>query len=788
MSGRDASRPPNRLIRSASPYLRLHAHNPVDWYPWGDEAVEAARSRGVPILLSIGYATCYWCHVMERESFSDEGVARLMNENFVCVKVDREERPDIDDIYMTATQVMTGHGGWPMTVFIEPGELRPFWCGTYFPPEPRHNMPSFPQVLGGLARAWREQHAEVMQQAESLAGAVRQYLDASGGGDADERSARRTGADAELGDHTVERAVSDLMRQYDRTHGGFGGAPKFPQTPVLELVMELAERTQDGPTKAACEGALRHTLERMAVGGLHDQVGGGFHRYCVDATWTVPHFEKMLYDNAQLALLYLRAGGRFNDSYFDGVSRRTLDYMIDEMQDEAGGFHSAQDAEVDGREGLSYLWTAGEVREVLGESDADFALRVFQMDLGPNFRDPHHPDDIARSVPRMSDRPGGVARTLGLGEGEFAERLARVRDALMRARRLRKQPLKDDKVIASWNAMAIRAVALGHARFGGNKYIEAATRAGVFLRDRLTVEGRLMRCARDGAGSVPGYLEDYGGATSAYVALARIANDQSWLREAERLAANSDELFGTPDGAWADVQAGHSNLFLRPRSLYDSATPSGTATMLHALIDLADGTGDDAYASRAAKALAAISARVATQPASSTESLGAYMRLRGELARTARQPSAATPAGAPRGPRASTFTPVEVLADRDRVEIRDGVGELLLRLRIHPDYHIVAGGTSGDAGPQSLVVHELSPSGLVVYADYPTGEPWSRDRSVHVIRGEVEMRVVIESKEPSRDRERRLLGVTYQVCTDTECLAHVTVELDVAIDDAGPTA
>jgi uncharacterized protein YyaL (SSP411 family) len=383
--------PANRLSRETSPYLLQHAHNPVAWFPWGDEAIAEARRRDVPIFLSIGYSTCYWCHVMERECFESEEIARQMNDRFVCVKVDREERPDLDDLYMTATQLLTGHGGWPMSVFLEPQGLRPFWAGTYFPPEPRHGVPSFPQVLDAMSRAWTERRGEVLEQAASVAEGVRQHMVSEE-------------APVGLGLPQVTEAGRDLLKRFDRVHGGFGGAPKFPQPVFLEFLLDLRAAAADDATRDAIDQAVRRTLDRMAIGGVFDQVGGGFHRYSVDERWLVPHFEKMLYDNAQLAQVYARAAVVYSDDFYATIARRTLDYALREMTSSEGAFYSAQDAEVDGREGGNYVWTPEEIRAALPPEDAGFAIKVYGADAGPNFRDPHYPDSSSTNVLFLRER------------------------------------------------------------------------------------------------------------------------------------------------------------------------------------------------------------------------------------------------------------------------------------------------------------------------------------------------------------------------------------------------
>ncbi|MCC6968750.1 MAG: thioredoxin domain-containing protein, partial [Phycisphaerales bacterium] len=437
----------NRLARESSPYLLQHAHNPVDWWSWGPDAFADARRREVPILLSIGYSTCYWCHVMERECFEQDDVAALMNERFVCIKLDREEYPAVDDAYMTAVQMTTGRGGWPLNVCIEPRTLKPFWGGTYFPRQPRHGLPSWPEVLTRLSDAWRGDRAGVEAQAERIASAVREHMEGAG-------------QPVDIGHREISEAIGRLLQTFDRVHGGFGGAPKFPQPAFLELLLDVRPLAGDDSTGDAIDQALRTTLERMAMGGVFDQVGGGFHRYSVDERWLVPHFEKMLYDNASLAAVYARAAARLSDPYFSTIARRVIEYLRREMQLPDGMFASAQDAEVDAREGKSYVWTPEELAQALDPGDSTFAARIYGLDAEPNFRDPHHPDEPAAFVLALQARPERLANDLGASVAALQDRIARINQQLLEGRGRRPQPGRDDKAITSWNGMAISALAI----------------------------------------------------------------------------------------------------------------------------------------------------------------------------------------------------------------------------------------------------------------------------------------------------------------------------------------
>jgi uncharacterized protein len=512
----------NRLAQETSPYLQQHAANPVDWYPWGDEALARARDEDRPILLSIGYAACHWCHVMERESFEDELTARVMNEHFVSIKVDREERPDLDSVYMDAVVALTGQGGWPMTVFLTPaGE--PFFGGTYFPPEPRHGLPSFKQVLLSVAEAWREQRSEVERSGAQLAEHIR-------------AGAFRGSSEEPLGEKLLLEAQTALRNGFDPQWGGWGRAPKFPPAPVLEFLLRRGE-----------EEMTRRTLDSMALGGMWDVVGGGFHRYSVDERWLVPHFEKMLYDNALLASVYLHAARRFGDERYRRVADLTLDYVVRELALEGGGFASAQDADTDGVEGLTFTWARGEgAPEELFErfEHGRFVLR-----------------------------------------GELDEE---TRSSLLAQRAERPQPLRDDKAIASWNGLLLAALAQGGRT-------EPAVALAEFLLGPLsTADGRLHRTWRDGVAKGTGYLEDYADVAYGLIELHVATGEPRFLLEGHRLATLAVDLFGDDDaGGFFQTPRDGERLVARKKELDDHPTPSGNAMLAYVLLRLARIWGDD---------------------------------------------------------------------------------------------------------------------------------------------------------------------------------------------------
>jgi uncharacterized protein len=561
---------PNRLAAETSPYLRQHADNPVDWYPWGEEAFERARSEDRPVLLSVGYSACHWCHVMEHESFEDATTASVMNDLFINVKVDREERPDVDSLYMTAVQTMTGHGGWPMTVFLRP-DGTPFYGGTYFPPQPRHGLPSFRQILSAVAEAYRTRRDEVDHTAANLLEAL-------------ERSTRLQGPSSTLDPSILDDAYRTLASRYDARHGGFGGAPKFPQPMSLEVLLRHHARTGDEPSLRM----LLHTLRQMARGGMYDQVGGGFHRYSVDAHWLVPHFEKMLYDNALLARLYLHAYQATGDGELRRVAAEILGYVRREMTSPEGGFYSAQDADSEGVEGKFYVWTPEEVDAALGPEDGPLFRRFYDITADGNFE--------GKSIPWVQGDVAEVAKAEGVAADRLEALLARGRDALYDARARRVWPARDDKVITAWNAMMLQAFAVAARVAGDDEAREAAVRNAEFLLRELRPGGELKRTWRAGRARIDAFLEDYALLAEALLALYEATFDPRWVAEARALADRMLELFWDEEaGMFHDTRAGGEELVVRPRSVDDNATPSGNSAATLALLRLSAFTGEPSY-------------------------------------------------------------------------------------------------------------------------------------------------------------------------------------------------
>ena len=545
----------NRLAAETSPYLLQHADNPVDWYPWGEEAFARAREEDKAILLSVGYAACHWCHVMEHESFEDEETARVMNERFVPVKVDREERPDVDGLYMDAVVAMTGHGGWPMTVFLRP-DGKPFFGGTYFPPEPRFNMPSFKQVLVAVDEAYRSRRDDLDRQAELLTDALRE-------------SGARAPSNEPLTESLLSGAVRTLRSQFDPEHGGFGGAPKFPPASTLEFLLRMHHRTGD---EEALE-LTRHTLDRMAWGGMYDHLGGGFHRYSVDAAWLIPHFEKMLYDNALLASAYLHGWLVTGEERYREVVVETLDYLVRDLRLPEGGFASAEDADTDGVEGTTYTWTPAEIRDALGASN-----KLLQAPGAPEAW--LHPFEHGRSVLR----------------GEIP---AEAKRRLFEVRQERPRPLRDDKAVAAWNGLALAAFAEAGRHLERADYVEVARALGDFLLGPLSDgEGGLFRTYREGTAKIPAYLEDYADVANGLLELHVATGELRWLEEARRLALLMVERFGDEERGGFFVDAG-GELVARRKELDDHPTPSGNSMAAFVLLRVARLYGDDELAKRA---------------------------------------------------------------------------------------------------------------------------------------------------------------------------------------------
>jgi uncharacterized protein len=572
----------NHLIKETSPYLLQHAHNPVDWYPWGDEAFVKAKAENKPILLSVGYSACHWCHVMAHESFEDEEIAKLMNEHFVNIKVDREERPDVDQIYMNAVQMMTHHGGWPMTVFLTP-EGVPFYGGTYFPPQDRYNMPGFPRVLLSVAEAYRERPDDVLETSSSVLKELR-------------RLSKVSGSDEPISEEMLNAAYVGLIRGYDSVNGGFGGAPKFPPAMALEFLLRMHART--GNKEAL--NIVSHTLKKMAEGGIYDQLGGGFHRYSTDAKWLVPHFEKMLYDNALLSRLYLHYYQETGDEQASAIAEGTLDYVLREMTDSRGGFYSTQDADSEGHEGKFFVWDIEEIKSVLDDSEASLFNAYYNVTLGGNFE--------GKNILNVTSSIEDVARQLNVKLSDAQRSIEQSRRKLFAVREKRVKPDRDEKVLTAWNGLMLASFAEAGAILQRRDYTEAARRNAEFVLTSLRRDGLLLRTYKDGTAKFNAYLEDYAFFIEGLLTLAETSGELRWLNEALSLTEQMiREFWDAENGGFYFTGQSHEQLIVRSKDYFDNATPSGNSVATSLLLRLAIVTNNEDYRNRAAAILHEIS-------------------------------------------------------------------------------------------------------------------------------------------------------------------------------------
>ena len=552
----------NRLIDETSPYLLQHAHNPVDWYAWGKEAFERAKAEDKPVLVSIGYSACHWCHVMEHESFEDEAVAAIQNEHFINIKVDMEERPDVDQIYMNFVQLTTGRGGWPMNVFLTPDKM-PFFGGTYFPPAARYGMPSWQQILTSISEAYRDRRDELQKSAVDMVRELRRL------------SLVETATGA-LSLDMLDAAFTSFTRTFDSTNGGFGGAPKFPAAMSLEFLLRYHHRTGDDMALSI----VTHTLDKMARGGIYDQLGGGFHRYAVDSIWLVPHFEKMLYDNAQLIRVYLHAFQVTGNQFYKHIAVETLEYVRREMLDASGGFYSTQDADSEGVEGKFFVWTPGEIVEILGEEDGREFCEYFDVTAAGNFEGENILNLNAGKLPtgRVPSSFEASCRKL------FEEREKRIK------------PFRDEKVLTAWNGLMLAAFADAAGVFGSDEYLEIARRNAAFIARELHQDGRLLRSWKDGKAKLNGYIEDYANVADGLIKLFQVSGELEYLIEARRLAdLMVTEFWDEESGGFFFTSNDHEELVVRNKDFYDNATPSGNSVAADVLLKLAKLTGDEKY-------------------------------------------------------------------------------------------------------------------------------------------------------------------------------------------------
>ena len=741
----------NRLAGETSPYLLLHAGNPVDWYPWGPEALALARREDRPIFLSVGYSTCYWCHVMEREVFSDPEIAAVMNAGFVNIKVDREERPDLDAVYMTATQILARHGGWPNSVFLTPA-LEPFFAGTYFPPRDLPGRPGFPRVLEELRTAWDERRPEVEQVASEVAERIR-------------RAQAMAGEPREPGAGVAAVAVERLKALYDSDNGGFGGAPKFPPTMRLELLRQID--AEEGDAEAG--RILRHSLEAMAMGGIHDHVGGGFHRYATDARWRVPHFEKMLYNQAQMLRLYARAYRSTGDERWRRVAEGILRYVRREMTSKDGAYLSALDAESEHVEGKYYTWTEEEVREALGSAAADTLLAVYGLAPVPE-----------GEGGALYQRTGtdSAAAALGVGEAALRTSLEASLRRLHQARRSRTYPLLDDKVITAWNGMMIAAAAEAGAVLGDEAAIAEAEAAARFVLEHLREGDDLYRVHRAGSSRYYGYLEDHAHLADGLLALHRASGRPRWLAEARSVADAMIARFRDADGGGGFFfTTGGRDLIARSKVAYDGALPSANAVAARVLLELGEATREERYTEAAVECMRAFGGSVASAPAGHAHMVTA---MRAWLRSGAAEPSLAEVSAAP------ADSIVKVAFGLDRARLAPGEPALLtVSLEIAEGWHVNANPAAAGLVPTTVTVNPGRLALRQVDVEYPPSRalPFpSLAETLEVWEGRVEVvsRLAAEEDAPAANGALRA-AVRYQACDDEVCLLPVEVVGRVAV-------
>ena len=719
----------NRLIHETSPYLRLHAHNPVDWYPWSDEAIELAKKENKLIFLSVGYSTCYWCHVMERKVFSNPEIAEMMNENFVNIKIDREERPDLDEIYMTATQLLIQRGGWPNSVFLTP-DLKPFYAGTYFPPTDMPGRPGFPTILDAVHEAWVTREAEVIESSNQISRTIEMAI-----------SRGFTALNARALDRSLTTGALDYLRTaYSDAYGGFGTAPKFPSPANLEFLISEYERTSD----EAVLKMVTRTLDMMAYGGMYDQIGGGFHRYSVDAKWLIPHFEKMLYDNAQLAKVYLQAYQLTQEPRYRRIAEEIFGFIFREMTAPEGGFYSALDAETDAEEGKYYVWTEAEIRKVLGKKRAESFNDVYGVDKGPNFEGKN-----VLYVPEGSEVEGSV------------KDLATAREKLLTARTEREYPLLDTKIIVNWNGLMIDAFAYGYHVLGEARYLAAASKAAEFIFETMRKpDGELWHTYTTGVVKQDAYLDDYAFFVRGLLTLYRATDEERWLDSAKTLTDRMlQQFWDDKNGGFFYTKADAKHLIVRTKKPYDSAIPSGNAVAVKNLLAL----GAD-YRHYAEKTLRTFAESMAQSPSSFMYmhfALNDYLTSAEDL-----EPSSDA-----------------VVAATAKVKGKsDEVFNVELQLKIAAGWHINANPAGQDYLIPTTVELDANAPVEIVDVAYPKGRSMRfefSDEPLNVYEENLTISLRLKQK-PNVQRKKNApitLKLTYQPCNDTECLFPETLDI-----------
>ena len=727
----------NRLVHETSPYLLLHAHNPVDWYPWGDEAIELAKKENKLIFLSVGYATCYWCHVMERKVFSNPEIAEMMNENFINIKIDREERPDLDEIYMTATQLLIQRGGWPNSVFLTP-DLKPFYAGTYFPPTDMPNRPGFPTILDAVHEAWVTREAEVIESATQISNTIEMAT-----------SRGFTALNARALDRSLTTSALDYLRAaYSNAYGGFGTAPKFPSPANLEFLISEYERNSGLQTPPTGNEALlkkvTRTLDMMAYGGMYDQIGGGFHRYSVDAKWLIPHFEKMLYDNAQLAKVYLQAYQLTQAPRYRRIAEEIFGFIFREMTAPEGGFYSALDAETDAEEGKYYVWTQDEIRKVLGKKAAESFNDIYGVDKGPNFE-----GKSVLYVPEGSEAEGSV------------KDLATAREKLLNARTEREYPLLDTKIIVNWNGLMIDALAYGYHVLGEARYLAAASQAAEFIFNTMRKpDGELWHTYTAGVVKQDAYLDDYAFFVRGLLTLYQATDEERWLDSAKTLTDRMlQQFWDDKNGGFFYTKADAKHLIVRTKKPYDSAIPSGNAVAVKNLLAL----GAD-YRHYAEKTLRTFAESMAQSPSSFMYmhfALNDYLTSAEDL-----EPSSDA-----------------VVAATAKVKGKsDEVFNVELQLKIAAGWHINANPAGQDYLIPTTVELDANAPVEIVDIAYPKGRSMRfefSDELLNVYEENLTIPLRLKQK-PDVQRKKNApitLKLTYQPCNDTECLFPATLDV-----------
>ena len=777
----------NRLIDSSSPYLLQHAHNPVNWYPWGEEALELARAQNKPIFLSVGYSTCYWCHVMEREVFENPQIAALMNELFVNVKVDREQRPDLDEIYMTATQLMTRGGGWPNSLFLTP-ELKPFYAGTYFGATEQHGRPGFPTLIQSIAEAWRTRQPELLAMAERVTLAVRDSVSGDAG------MLVGTALTAAVPD----LAVAQIAQRYDAQWGGFGGAPKFPQDFYFEFLLDVQQRTRAQPT---LDMAV-HSLQMMAAGGIHDHVGGGFHRYSTDAQWLVPHFEKMLYNQAQLARAYVRAYEATGDQTLASTARDTLAYVSELMTGPDGQFYSALDAETDAVEGAYYAWSRAEVETILSREQLPLFDQIFDLGAIPIFPGHKHPSG---EVLFMRRPLAELAVALHQPLADLQSKVREILSVLKSHRDGRALPRLDDKVIASWSGMMIGAYARAGAALADNAYLAAAQRGADFVLTRMRDDrGHLWRIWRGGVAEQPAFLEDYAFVIQGLLALHEATNDARWLTSAVELTVVCDTLLWDSSSGGYFFARASPDLIARIKSISDGAIPSGNSVMLHNLLALWQRTGDSNWKQRLESMLQVFGGALAAAPTAQVHMVHALEKwLRTKDAAIAASAAVAGAAARSGAAAAGSASPERVIASVLALPASVRRGEefvVHVDLAIAPTWHINANPAS-DAQLIPTVVDlrcvtapaaatdakPAAPLMTVASIAYPSGHDFKASEAaaaIKVLSGNARISIIARLSGEAAVGSSLPLRVylQYQPCDDNRCLAPVERILELSLE------